>query len=153
ERRLAGIGVADQRNDREWNLASLGAMQVTRAPDSLQLALDAHDPILQQSPVSLDLRFTRTTHEATATALALKVGPAAHEASALIFEMREIDLQPAFLGARPAAEDFKDEPGAIQNLGLELALKIALLNRRKLMVDDDELRPVLLDDLGKLGKL
>ena len=45
--------------------------------------------------------------------------------------MGEFDLQRAFPGLGAAAEDFEDQPGAVENLGAPGLLEIALLDRRK----------------------
>ncbi len=101
-------------------------------------------------PVGFDLRFAGAAEEAGAAALALEVGPAAHEAALLIVEMGKFDLQRAFLGPRALAENFEDQPGAIEHLGVQFLLEIALLHRRQRMIDDDQFRMAFLDDLGEL---
>ena len=53
--------------------------------------------------------------------------------------MRKFDLQPTFGSGRALTEDFEDEPGAIDHLSPDLVFEIALLDRRQLAVDDDEL--------------
>jgi hypothetical protein len=45
--------------------------------------------------------------------------------------MREFDLQCAFPGLGAAAEDFQNQPGAVEYLGVPGLLKIALLDRRQ----------------------
>ena len=45
--------------------------------------------------------------------------------------MRQFDLQRAFLGLGAAAEDFEDQPGAVEHLGVPGLLEIALLDRRQ----------------------
>ncbi|MNS72236.1 hypothetical protein D3C72_1056380 [compost metagenome] len=120
------------------HLAALGAVKLAGAHHLLQLLLELYDAILQQSSVGLDLSFTRTTHEARTTALALKVGPASDEAALLVVQMREINLQRAFLGGGAAAEDFKDETRAVDDLGIPLLFEISLLHRGQRMIDDHQ---------------
>ncbi len=85
--------------------------------------------IADKPPVGFDLGFTGAAKEAEAAALALKVSPAAHQATCLIVEMCELHLKPA-LGSRCAlAEDFQDQSGAIDHLRPGLFLQILLLDR------------------------
>ena len=63
--------------------------------------------------------------------------------------MRKFDLQRALLGAGAAAEDFEDETGAIEYLGVQRLLQIALLHGRQRVVDDDHFRLRSFDDLGE----
>jgi len=53
------------------------------------------------------------------------------------------------MGARPRTEDFEDEPGPVDDLGLPLALEVALLNRRQCAVDDDQPDLLLGDRLAE----
>jgi hypothetical protein len=77
------------------------------------------------------LRFAGAAHESKTAALALQMGPGAHQAAALIVEMRKLDLQRALLGLGAAAEDFQDQAGAVEHLGIPRLLEIALLDRRQ----------------------
>jgi hypothetical protein len=45
--------------------------------------------------------------------------------------MRQIDLQLAFLGACPVAEDLQDQTGPVDHLGLQAAFQVPLLNGRQ----------------------
>src|SRR5690606_1910830 len=151
QRRLASIGVAYKRNDRKRHLTALGSVQVACTSNCLKLPLDARDAVLQQTTVGFDLGFTRAAHEAATATLAFQVSPTANETTALVFEMRKIDLKAAFLGAGAAAKDLQDETSAIKHLGLQLALQIALLNRRKLMIHDHQLGLRVFNDASNFG--
>ena len=150
---LAGIGVADDGDYRKRHLLALGAMQVACAPHRLQLALQLDDLVLQDTAVGLDLRLAGAAEETGATALALQVGPAPHQPALLVVQMRKLDLQRAFLGARPLPEYLEDQPGPVENLGVELLLQVALLDRRQGMIDDGELGMALLHDLRQFSHL
>ena len=52
--------------------------------------------------------------------------------------MRQFDLQRAFLGLGATAEDFEDQPGAVEHLGVPGLLEIALLDRRQRAVHHDD---------------
>ena len=82
-----------------------------------------------------------------------KMGPGSHQARFLIIEMGEFDLQRAFGGARAAAEDLQDQAGAVDHLGLELLLEIALLHRRERAIHHDEIDLVLCDARREFGGL
>ena len=77
------------------------------------------------------------------------MGPGAHEAALLVAEMRQLDLQPAFAGPGAPAEDFEDQPGAVEHLGLPRHLQIALLHGRDRVVDDDEFGILFRDQLAE----
>ncbi len=100
--------------------------------------LEARNTLVEQSPVGLQLRFTRAAEEAEAAALPFKVGPGAHQPRALIERARHLDLQPAFRRARAQPEDLQDQPGAVHDLQPELGLEVALLHRRQRAIDDEE---------------
>ena len=99
--------------------------------------------VADQPPVGLDLGFAGAAEEAEAAALALEVGPAAHQPPGLIVEMGELDLQPPFGGRRALAEDLEDQAGAVDHLGLGLVLEVLLLDRGQRGVDDQQLGLVL----------
>ena len=57
-----------------------------------------------------------------------------------MLELGQLDLQLAFVGARPLGEDVEDQAHAIDDPAAELALEIALLGRRQLVIEDGEAR-------------
>src|SRR5262245_48700306 len=102
-------------------------MQRAGALHLVELALDLGHPVTDQPAVGLDLGFTGAAEEAEAAALALEVGPAPHQASRLIIEMRELDLQPSFGGGGALAENLKDQPGPVDDFGADFVLEVFLL--------------------------
>ena len=128
-------------------------MQPACPHDLVEIALDPRDPFLDEPPVGFQLGFAGAAEKAEPAALALEMRPRSHEPALLVFEMRQLDLQRAFPGARPLPEDLEDQPGAVDDLGLEGPLEIALLPRRQLGIDDHEIDRVLGDHRGDFGHL
>src|SRR5437868_3214016 len=67
--------------------------------------------------------------------------------------MRVFDLQGTFTGARAPAENLQDEPGAVQHLGAERLLEIALLHWRERAIHHHDADLARLDQTGELVDL
>src|SRR3954467_13228734 len=91
-------------------------MQLARLLHALEFALDFGDALLDHAAVGLDLGLARPAEKAEAAALALQMSPGPHQPALLIGQMRMLDLQRAFTRAGAAAEDFQDQPGAVEHL-------------------------------------
>ncbi len=148
--RLAGVGIADQRHHRIGYLGPRRAVQLAGLDDLVQLPAQPHQLVVDGPPVGLDLGLAGAADEAEPAALALKVGPGAHQPGALVAERRHLDLQHALAGAGAVAEDLEDQPGAVEDLDLPGLFEIALLHRRDRPVDQHQLDLVLREDLGQL---
>ncbi len=105
-------------------------MQLAGAFDLVEFAFDAPDAIFDHAPVGFELRLARPAEKAETAALALEMGPGADQPAFLIVEMGVLDLQRAFPRARAPAEDFQDQPGAVNDLCAPGLFEIALLHRR-----------------------
>ncbi len=152
QRRLAGIGVADQGDHRIRHPAARGAMQPACAFDRFKLAFDARDALVDAPAIELDLAFTRTTDEAHTATLPLQMGPGSNQAGTLIAERCQFHLQTTFLGLRTGAENLQDQTGPVDHLALERALEIALLDGRECCIDDQKIDLVLFDAQRQLHR-
>ena len=104
-------------------------MLAAGADHLFELFTNTFDARVDHAPVRLDLRLAGAADKAQPPALAFEVGPGSDEAALGVGQMREFDLKRALARLRPFAEDFEDQPGAIQHLGLPRGFKIALLHR------------------------
>ena len=139
QRRLAGVGVADQRDRGHGNRNARAAAGLTLLLEFLQTLREHLHPLAQQSAIGLELRFARTAQADAAAALAFKVGPAAHQPAGDVLQLRELDLQLAFVTRRALREDIEDEAVAIQHAPADELLEVALLARRQRMIDEDDI--------------
>ena len=141
QRGLAGIGVADQRDARQLAAHARPAHLRALHLHLVQPALQRLQPLLQHAAVELKLRLAGAAQADGAAALALKVGPAAHQARGHVAQLRQFDLQLAFVALRTLGEDVQDQPGAVDHAALQRALQVALLGGRQRVVDQDEVGP------------
>jgi hypothetical protein len=100
--------------------------------------------------VAFDLGFTGAAEEAEAAALALEVGPGPDQPALLVVEVGQFDLEHALAGGSALAEDFEDQRCAVEHLGAGFLLEIALLDRRKRGVDDQQIDIIFLHPAGKV---
>ena len=137
QRRLAGVGIADERDRRHVDLVAALA-QLRSAP--------AHD---------FDLVLQRLHADADAPAIRFELGfagaPRADAAAKTrqrlarsdqprqqVLQLRELDLQLAFARAGAPREDVENQLRAIDDLAIETLVQLAQLRRRQLVVEDDE---------------
>ncbi len=113
-------------------------MERAGAAHGLELALQQRDAVGDEAAVDFELAFARAAEKAEAAALALEMGPGPHQPRALIGQRRQLDLQAALMRARPRAENFEDQAGAVDDLAFPGALEIALLHRADRGIDDDD---------------
>ncbi|MNF58916.1 hypothetical protein D3C84_404930 [compost metagenome] len=134
---LAGVGITHQGDHRDIRALAPTASLIALAADLLQALLDLANAHTQQAAVGFQLGFTRATQTDTAL-LALKVGPAAHQARAHVIELGQFDLQLAFMGTGALGEDIEDQTGTVEHPTLEGALEVALLAGCEGVIEDDQ---------------
>jgi hypothetical protein len=96
------------------------------------------------SPVQFDLTLAWSTAQPDAASLALKVAPAPHQAIAEVLQLREFNLQFAFVALSAGGENLQDQPGSVEHLDAQPLLEVALLCRRQGLVENHALPTGLL---------
>ena len=119
-------------------------MQAAGAAHLFEFLLEPHDAFVDQPAVDLDLAFAGPAEEAETAALAFQVGPGPDQARALVGQMRQFDLQRAFLGGSAIAENLQDQARAVDHLGAPGPFQVALLHRGQSGIDDDDTDAVAL---------
>ena len=144
QRRLAGVRVAGQRDAGQVRALALGAHHLAVGLDVLEPPPQRGDAVAREPAVGLDLRLARApgadAADAAAGAETLEVRPQAAHAGHVVLELRQLDLELALGGVGVAGEDVEDHRGAVDHRHPELLLEVALLARRELVVDRDEVR-------------
>src|SRR6202023_3000058 len=100
-----------------------------------------------------ELGLAGAAEKTKTSALTLKMGPRAHQPALLVGQMRMLDLQRTFARARPPAENFKDQTGTIQDLGVPGLFNIAPLYRGDRAIHHDQVGAEGLHDPGDLVDL
>ncbi len=125
-------------------------MQPPGALDLFQLGLDPADPLLDDAAIGFELRFPGTAEKAESAALALQVGPGAHQPALLVGEMGMLDLQRALPRAGAPAEYLQDQTRAVQHLGIPRFFQISLLHRGHRAIHDNQIDRQALGNPGDL---
>ena len=149
QRRLAGVGVADQG---QLAVAAAGAAAPLQRPGALHLAQVGlqlvHAP--DEAPaVDFELRLARAPRP-DATRLLAQRGAAAAQARQPVAQERELHLRLALGAAGVLGEDVEDHRGAVDGRAAEQLLEVAVLRRRQLVVEYDRVRVEAPAQLGDL---
>ncbi len=139
ERRLPDVCVPGERDRR--GLGALALLPPGRATlgQRRQPPLEQPSPTASEAPVGLELALAGPSR-AHAAAEALEVLPHPAHTRQVVFELRELDLELAFGAHRVLREDVEDQLRTIDDPGLERVFEGTLLYRRKLVVNEQDLR-------------
>ncbi len=127
---FARVRVTDQRDQRQRVALARAPRGAALRFDFFQALTELFDARGEQAAVEFELGFARTAQADRAAALALQMGPAAHQARGHVLELREFDLQFALVRARALGEDVEDQSGAIDHAALRELFEVAFLHRR-----------------------
>ena len=139
QRRLAGVGVADERDERHRGLLAPGARMPPPLPDRVDLLRDGVDLLANPPAIGLELRFAGTTR-ADAAAQPGERRAGADEARQQVLQLRQLDLPLPFARACAPREDVEDELRAIDHLAVDALFDLAQLRGRQLVVEDHDVR-------------
>lgn len=105
-----------------------------------------------QSAVGFQFGFAGAFHT-DAAALALQVSVTAYQASRQMAQLRQLDLQPAFLCSGAAGKNRQNQPYPVQHAALEDFFQIALLRGREFVVEYDQIDAVCGNCFRQLRRL
>ncbi|GMA93547.1 hypothetical protein GCM10025881_03710 [Pseudolysinimonas kribbensis] len=153
--RLAGVGVARDRDRGHLVAVAGGALGLARGREALDLPTQPRHPGVDAAPVQLDLRLTGAAgaHALPARRLAARLArhrlaPAA-QSRQQVLELRELDLGLALAALGVLAEDVEDHGRAVDDLDLHSVFERAPLARGQFGVGHDGVRPERRDDAGE----
>jgi hypothetical protein len=102
----------------------------------LELLAQATHTNAEHAPIELELGLARTAPNANPAPLPLQMGPALDQSSREVLKPRQLNLELAFMAARPLGEDIENQFRAIKYRAVPQAAQVALLDRRELLIED-----------------
>src|SRR5690606_28365463 len=116
QRRLAGVGVADQRH--RGQVAAPGPAHLRAALDLRELVLELGDAVADAAPVELE-RALAGALAAHAAADPVAAATPLAQARCQVLEPGDLDLHPGLAGPGMALKDLEDDRGAIEHVHAE----------------------------------
>jgi len=139
QRRLAGVRIADQCNNRHRVALARTTRLIALNFDHVEPLIELFHTVAKNAAIELELCFARTAQTDRTTALPFQMRPSAHESRGHVFQLRKLNLQLAFVGARALREDIENETRAIDDTALGEFFEIAFLHRAQRAVDQDQI--------------
>ena len=130
QRRLADVGVADQRDERI--AAAAGAPRRALFAHDFELPAEQGHARGDLAPVDLELRFTGTTRT-DAAAEPRERGARTDQIRLPVTQLRELDLQLSFARARVLREDVEDQHRAVDDRQRHDLLEVGALARAQIV--------------------
>src|SRR5262249_29776455 len=113
--------------------------------ETLELGLELVHAPLDATPVHLELGLARAPG-ADAAGLLAQLDAAPPQPRQPVSQLRQLDLHHALLAVGVLGEDVEDQGDAVDDVAPELLLEVALLRRRQLVVEHDDV------DVGRVGE-
>src|SRR5262249_19595090 len=141
QRRLAGVGIADDRRRFELGAAPAGALLPALHADLRDLTIQVTHAFANPPALDFDLLLAEPAsrpHSPTPPADLPVVRVGADQAGQQVVQPRRFDLEAALVSTGVLGEDLEDDLGAIEDTRLDRQLQVALLARAQVFVGDDE---------------
>ncbi len=152
ERRLAGVGVPDQRHHGDLGPSPCLGVGGPGLTDSGQLALELGDPFQDAAAIRLQLGLTRAAGVDAGTESAHLQASAA-EPGETVPVLGQLHLDPTLVAGGVLGEDVEDERHPVDHVDVERLLQVALLGGDQLVVEHHHVDVQGSDLGGDLGRL
>ena len=139
QRRLPRVRIAHQRHRGHRNRFAPLPLLRPDAAHIFDLLLDVPDAAVDFSPVGFQLRFARSAG-ADAAAQLRHFHAASRQPRQHVFQLRQFHLQLAFTSARVPRKNIENQLRPIDDAGVDDALDIALLRRREIVIEENDIR-------------
>ena len=139
ERRLAGVGVADDGDDGELAPLPPAAADLPLAREVGDAPVEVGDAVADAPAVDFQLRLARPASADAARQPRERVVALA-EARKEVLELRELDLQLAVGALGALGEDVQNQLSAVEDLEARLLGDVAALRGAQVAVEDDDVR-------------
>jgi len=144
--RLPGICIANQRDRKGFPAAARPPTGTTLTLELVKACTQLPRLGVEHSAIELNLLLAWTATLPNATALPFEVSPAANQATELVFDTGEFDLQLALITASALRENVEDQFGSIDDWNPQQLVQITLLHRRQGIIENDSADACILDN-------
>ena len=152
QRRLAGVGVAGEGDERDGAADAAGALRAPRLRHALDAPLQRLDAPAHHAAVDLELRLARAAHVDAGAEARQHEALAAH-ARELVLELRQVHLQRALERVGVSGEHAEDELGAVEDVDVDRVEDGGDLAGAEVVLADGDGRPGVAYDGLELAHL
>ena len=138
QRALAGVGVADDREDRQLAPRAPAPPRLALPAQRAELALQPRDALAHAPAVDLELLLAGPAPADPAGQARERAVLDLREPRQPVAQLGELDLELAVPGRGVLREDVEDQLGAVDHAQIEPLREVARLRRRQVLVEDDQ---------------
>ena len=135
QRRLAGVGVAGQGEQRHIGAHAARTLRAPRARHALDAAAQGLDALADDAAIDLELLLAGAAHVGAGAEARQDLALTAH-AGELVLELGQVDLQAALERAGMVGEHGQDQLGAVEHVDVDRVEHRGHLGRRQVVFAD-----------------